>query len=615
MKILFLTTAHNSLSQRLLIELTDREHEVAVTLASSDEAMLKGAAENEPELIIAPMLKASIPQAITDKHLCLIVHPGIMGDRGPSSLDWAIKNGETVWGVSILQAYEEWDAGPIFATREFKVPTPAVPKSQLYRQEVTEAAVEAVLEALEKLQNPRFAPRPLDYSHPDVRGTWRAPMRQADRAIDWSRDATEAIVAKINSADSAPGVLDHSFGAAYYLYGAHVEDRLKGAPGALLAQRDGAICVGTRDGALWITHMKLKDRVDPKEAGCGVADPGPGCANCTLEICPAAQIKLPATVALGLRAANAPKAPLAVDAAPDYRTFQEIRYVEDGSVGRLHFDFSNGAMSTDQCYRLRDAFLYARSRPTKVIELLGGADFFSNGIHLNVIEAAEDPALESWRNINAIDDVVLEILNTMSHLVVAGVCGNAGAGGAIMPLAADYVYAREGVVFNPHYKGMGGLYGSEYWTYTLPRRVGAERALELTEGLKPMGTREAKRIGFIDDAFGASVAEFQSCVAERSAALAARADFWQLLRDKHERRLADERAKPLAAYRAEELARMRENFWGPDPAYHAARRRFVYKGEPRRPRETVAAVAENARPGLLEQLVQRARAFKRREAS
>jgi hypothetical protein len=38
-------------------------------------------------------------------------------------------------------------------------------------------------------------------------------------------------------------------------------------------------------------------------------------------------------------------------------------------------------MSTAQCYRLRDAFLYARSRPTRVIELLGGKDFFSNGIH------------------------------------------------------------------------------------------------------------------------------------------------------------------------------------------------------------------------------------------
>ena len=58
-------------------------------------------------------------------------------------------------------------------------------------------------------------------------------------------------------------------------------------------------------------------------------------------------------------------------------------------------------MSTSQCLRLRDAFLHARSRPTRVIALLGGADFWSNGIHLNAIEASADPAEESWRNINA----------------------------------------------------------------------------------------------------------------------------------------------------------------------------------------------------------------------
>jgi putative two-component system hydrogenase maturation factor HypX/HoxX len=137
-------------------------------------------------------------------------------------------------------------------------------------------------------------------------------------------------------------------------------------------------------------------------------------------------------------------------------------------------------MSTSQCTRLRDAFLYARSRQTRVIVLLGGADFWSNGIHLNVIEASADPAAESWRNINAMDDLVLEILNTMSHLVIAGMRGNAGAGGAILALAADYVYARSGIVLNPHYRGMGELYGSEYWTYTLSRRVGQEWALKLT---------------------------------------------------------------------------------------------------------------------------------------
>jgi putative two-component system protein, hydrogenase maturation factor HypX/HoxX len=173
------------------------------------------------------------------------------------------------------------------------------------------------------------------------------------------------------------------------------------------------------------------------------------------------------------------------------------------------------------------------------------------------------PQTESWRNINAIDDLVLEILNTMSHLVVAGLCGNAGAGGAMLALAADYIYARDGVVLNPHYNRMG-LYGSEYWTYTLPRRVGATQAIAITEGCRPIGTAEAKAAGLIDDCFGSDAADFGRILAQRSEQLSRREDFWHLLRKKHERRIGDERAKPLACYRTEELTRMRENFYGSD---------------------------------------------------
>jgi putative two-component system protein, hydrogenase maturation factor HypX/HoxX len=215
-----------------------------------------------------------------------------------------------------------------------------------------------------------------------------------------------------------------------------------------------------------------------------------------------------------------------------------------------------------------------------VITLFGGRDFFSNGIHLNVIEAAADPALESWRNINAIDDLIHEILTTASHLVIAGLRGNAGAGGAMLALAADYVYARKGVVLNPHYRSMGGLFGSEYWTYTLPRRVGRATAAALTEECRPIGTSEAKKIGFVDDSFGGDAAEFERILRFRAAQLSKREDFWHLLREKHDRRIADEGAKPLAFYRAKELDRMRANFYGSDPAYHHARRQFVYKGRP-----------------------------------
>ena len=123
----------------------------------------------------------------------------------------------------------------------------------------------------------------------------------------------------------------------------------------------------------------------------------------------------------------------------DYRTYREIVYRERQDVGYLAFDFYNGAMSTEQCHRLRKAYRYACAQSTKVIVLLGGRSFFSNGIHLNVIEAARDSAAESWANIHAIDDLVHDIIETSSHLVVAALRGNAGAGGAMMALASDRV--------------------------------------------------------------------------------------------------------------------------------------------------------------------------------
>ena len=555
MRIHFLTSAHNSLSQRLLIELTERGHAVTVTLATSGDVMLQSVAEHAPELIIAPMLKSAIPEAIWSRHVCLIVHPGIKGDRGASSLDWAIMTGEKTWGVTILQAAADMDAGPIWATREFPLHETPITKAGLYREQVTEAAVLGVLEAVDKFESGDFRPEPLAYGRADVRGRLRPTMRQSDRAIDWSRDSTSTVMRKIAAADSAPGVLDDLWGDAFFLYGAHREDRQKGTPGQFLCQRDGAICRATADGAVWITHLKARDH-------------GPW-----------AGLKLPAVHALGPRAIRIPTSELPLDAPVNYATFREIRYIEQEGVGYLHFDFYNGAMSTDQCRRLRDAFLFARCRPTRVIVLLGGRDFFSNGIHLNVIEAAANPALESWRNINAIDDLVHEILTTASHLVVAGLRGNAGAGGAMLALAADHVFAHQGVVLNPHYKTMGGLFGSEYWTYTLPRRVGLTRAIALTEKCRPIGAREARLLGVVDDCFADSIAAFENTLTARARELARREDFWRLLREKHEKRLIDESARPLASYRAEELERMHTNFFGPDPAYHEARRRFVYKGQ------------------------------------
>jgi putative two-component system hydrogenase maturation factor HypX/HoxX len=213
--------------------------------------------------------------------------------------------------------------------------------------------------------------------------------------------------------------------------------------------------------------------------------------------------------------------------------------------------------------------------------LLGGADFWSNGIHLNVIEAASlddgSPADESWNNINAMNDLALELIETGDQITVAALGGNAGAGGCFLARAADRVWVRDGVLQNPHYKNMGNLHGSEYWTYLLPRRVGAQGARDIMRNRQPLTARQAVAIGFSDACLAADPPAFRIDVARRAAELAAAPDIDAMLAAKRAQRARDEAQKPLAAYRAEELAHMRRNFYGFDPSYHVARHHFVRK--------------------------------------
>jgi len=550
MRILLLTHAFNSLAQRLFVELREWGHEVAVELDINDAVTAEAVALYRPELVIAPFMKRAIPERVWRAHRCIVIHPGIVGDRGPSALDWAMLRGERNWGVTALQANAEMDGGDIFASVPFAMRDAT--KSSLYRNEVTQAAVEAIALTLRRLRDPSFKPRPLDYAHADIAGRWRPPMRQADRAVDWARDDTQTVLRKVRAADGAPGVLDTIAGQRFHLYGAHEEGRLRGTdPGAIVAHRDGAICRATRDGAIWITHLKRADD--------------------------AAAFKLPAMAVLAGVSAGVREDLLAPPCAIDYPTWREIEYVERGAVGFLHFRFYNGAMSTAQCVRLRRAYRYARSRPTKVIALMGGEDLWSNGIDLNAIEAAPHPAEESWRNINAMNDLVRDIVDTPRHLTLAALAGNAGAGGVFLALAADRVVAREGVVLNPHYKGMGNLYGSEYWTYLLPRRVDGAAVRMLGDNRLPLGARRAAGIGLVDECLRGVDGSFTAAVADMAFGLATHDRFAAMLAAKNQRRATDEARKPLATYRDEELSHMRLNFFGFDSSYHVARYNFVHK--------------------------------------
>jgi putative two-component system hydrogenase maturation factor HypX/HoxX len=556
MRILLISSAYNSMTQRVHVELADRGHEVSVELALGDEVMREGVRRFDPDLIVAPMLTTAIPADIWSSRPCFIIHPGPMGDRGPSSLDWAIMGGARRWGVTVLQANAEMDAGDIWSSVDFAVPSCS--KSSVYRTEVADAALDALLLAVTRFERGGYRPEPLDYRRPGVTGRLRPPCRQEHRRIDWLTEPTSSVLAKLRAADSRPGVLDVIGETEYFLYGGHEEDQLRGDPGAIVARRGGAICRATVDGAVWIPQLRRR--------------PGPGGPGI---------FKLPATLALGGSAADVPEAiaPLAV--TPGRRTYQEIRYRESAGVGYLEFSFPGGAMSTSHCRRLLAAYRYAQRRPVRVIVLGGPRDVFSNGIHLNVIEAACDPAAESWRNINAINDLVEAILTTTGQLTVAALAGNAAAGGLMLALAADEVWCRAGAVLNPHYRLMG-LHGSEYWTYTLPRRVGAEQAARLTDACLPVSPASALRCGMVDQVVEGGADTFPAQVAGLAEQLAHSPDYARRVAVKARQLTPAIMVQPLDAYRQAELAIMNRNFYDPREPYTQLRRAFVYKQKPAR---------------------------------
>jgi putative two-component system hydrogenase maturation factor HypX/HoxX len=557
LRILLLAHGFNGLTQRLFVELRAAGHAVSLELDIADAVTEEAVQGWQPDVVLAPFLKRRIPESVWSQRICLVVHPGPPGDGGPHALDWAIERGLADWGVTVLQAVHDYDAGPVWAWRPVRPRTDAG-KGSLYRREVSDAAVAAVFDALARWRPGACAPQPAP-ALPATRGHWQAPMPLAQRAVDWARDDTATVLRRLRAADGSPGVPDTWFDRPVRLFDGHAAsaaDLAQAPPGALVARRGPALLHRTRDGGVWIGHVRA--------LGCRGEPPGP---------------KLAATRVFAAEAAALPA--LAVPLQRDAATWDELRYRRDGAVGTLSFDFHNGALSVRQACRLVAALAEVAADDARVLVLDGGADFFCNGIHLHDIEAdglaGGSAADASMAAIEAIDDVALAILQLEGKLTVAALRGNAGAGGCFLALAADALWLHRGVVLNPHYRNMGNLHGSEYWTYLLPRRVGEARARAIARGRLPMGAAEALDLGLADAVLADDAAAFDPAVAQVARALADAPDFAARLAAKAARRRADEAVKPLAAYRAEELARMRENFYGFDPSYHVARHHFVHR--------------------------------------
>jgi putative two-component system hydrogenase maturation factor HypX/HoxX len=224
-------------------------------------------------------------------------------------------------------------------------------------------------------------------------------------------------------------------------------------------------------------------------------------------------------------------------------------------------------MSSQQCIRLKYAIEYLKDE-CEVLVLVGGMDFFSNGIHLNILQDSNKQGEDGWSNINAMNDLISSIIRADEIVTVASLARNAGAGGVFLALACDYVVAKEDIVLNPHYKTLG-LSGSEYHTYTLPKRVGKELSEKLLNDALPISVEYAKDISMIDrvflkETYYEDLHNFCNSVYNE--------DYIYNKQDYLEENIENiENLKKL------ELEKMYPEFWDKESKFHKLREEFVYK--------------------------------------
>ena len=537
MRILLLASGFNVLTQRVWDELRTRDHHVAVTIYDDPAGVIAAADAVQPDLVLCSYLKQRVPAEVWARWRTVIIHPGPIGDQGPSSLDHAILDDEPVWGTTALQAVEELDGGPIWASRTFAMPTEPPRKSALYSGPVTAAAVSCALEVVELAADPSFEPTPLAAAHRPVAGTrHRGLLRQAQRRFDWADDAID-IVRRIRAADGFPGIRTVLADQEVSVFDARSGIGV-GAPGEIIGRHHGHLLVAAGRGAVWIGQLK---QVGGR--------------------------KLPATSVLPVDVPDVPDGP------------SDVCYRRSGPVGEVAFTFYNGAVGIEHCRRLEAAIRFAASRDTRVLVLRSGPDVFCNGIHLSEIDAAPDPAAAAWRNVLAINSCCKALIEVEDQITIAAVAGSAAAGGFMLALGADVVVGRAGVMLNPYYDI--GLFGSELHTLTLPHRVGRVGAEILLSAKLPISTDRAADIGLIDMVGPADPADFDEWMPGVASRYTDPAAWRGILRSRVPA------ARALDYCETRELAEMARDFYDDRSGFAACRRAFIE----RRPRASGLLIA------------------------
>jgi len=181
------------------------------------------------------------------RHGMINVHPSLLPElRGAAPIEWAILNGLSQTGVTIMQMEAGLDSGPILLQIPHDI-DPDVTAGEL-SEHLSEMGAQALVEALALLEAKQLTPRAQDHA----RATYAAKVTRETRRIHWSEPA-ERVARVIRAFDPAPGAWTELGGREVKLFGARVAEG-SGASGEIRTT-DGGLRITAGRGAVTIDEV------------------------------------------------------------------------------------------------------------------------------------------------------------------------------------------------------------------------------------------------------------------------------------------------------------------------------------------------------------------------
>ncbi len=166
-----------------------------------DEVFIGELRSLAPDLIVVVAYGQILPPAILDlpRHGCLNVHTSLLPKyRGAAPIQWAIANGESETGVTIMKMDAGLDTGPILAQR--RTPIESGDDAATLHDRLGRLGAELLLATIPDYVAGKIQPQPQP-----AEGVSHAPkIKKEDGRIDWSLPA-QTIVNRLRAFTPWPG--------------------------------------------------------------------------------------------------------------------------------------------------------------------------------------------------------------------------------------------------------------------------------------------------------------------------------------------------------------------------------------------------------------------------